>query len=255
MAGECSISSHWNCSHNWSDDCNTEGFLLYYSESEKKSFDKRGYFNFHPKGVIPIGGCIVQPTSDPVQEYVIQISSESFLNGTVGLAAETRFDQERWLQGLREAARITLENSRMGESIIRDLETQGLQLNKEKQCCVVFYLNNFYSSITKEIISRCDVYNTVLRATIRQRHGGQSIRGTGMPQWNVLGKAKPSSKAVRQRCRFQEKVLQEADQLSPLYLCCVKTSDMGKAEFRHGRVTSKKGTVEFRYHHTDEFRN
>nr|CAD7257829.1 unnamed protein product [Timema shepardi] len=56
--------------------------------------------------------------------------------GTVGLAAETRFDQERWLQGLREAARITLENSRMGESIIRDLETQGLQLNKEKQCCV-----------------------------------------------------------------------------------------------------------------------
>nr|CAD7405733.1 unnamed protein product [Timema poppensis] len=105
-------------------------------KSEKKCFDKRGYFNFHPKGVIPIGGCIVQPTSDPVQEYVIQISSDSFLNGTVGLAAETRFDQERWLQGLREAARITLENSRMGESIIRDLETQGLQLNKEKQCCV-----------------------------------------------------------------------------------------------------------------------
>ncbi|CAG2063561.1 unnamed protein product, partial [Timema podura] len=63
-------------------------------------------------------------------------SETGLKEGTVGLAAETRFDQERWLQGLREAARITLENSRMGESIIRDLETQGLQLNKEKQCCV-----------------------------------------------------------------------------------------------------------------------
>jgi hypothetical protein len=30
----------------------------------------------------------------------------------------------------------TWENSRMGESIIRDLESQGLQLNKEKQSYV-----------------------------------------------------------------------------------------------------------------------
>ncbi|XP_046992275.1 pleckstrin homology domain-containing family D member 1-like isoform X2 [Schistocerca americana] len=113
-----------------------EGFLLYYSENEKKSFDKRGYFNIHPKGVLPIGGCIIQPSSDVGQEYIIKIGSDSFINGPVILAAETQFDQERWIQGLQEAARITWENSRMGESIIRDLESQGLKLNKEKQSYV-----------------------------------------------------------------------------------------------------------------------
>lgn len=113
-----------------------EGFLLYYSENEKKSFDKRGYFNIHPKGVLPIGGCIIQASSDVSQEYVIKISSDTFINGPVTLAAETQFDQERWIQGLQEAARITWENSRMGESIIRDLESQGLKLNKEKQSYV-----------------------------------------------------------------------------------------------------------------------
>ncbi|XP_023718303.1 pleckstrin homology domain-containing family D member 1 [Cryptotermes secundus] len=113
-----------------------EGFLLYYSESEKKVFDKKGCFNIHPKGVIPVGGCIIQASTELGQDYVIRITSDSFVHGSVALGTETRYDQDRWIQVLQEAARITWENSRMGESIIRDLESQGLQLNKEKQSYV-----------------------------------------------------------------------------------------------------------------------
>jgi hypothetical protein len=57
-----------------------EGFLLYYSESEKKAFDKRGCFNIHPKGVIPVGGCIIQASTELGQDYVIRIASDSFVH-------------------------------------------------------------------------------------------------------------------------------------------------------------------------------
>jgi hypothetical protein len=57
-----------------------EGFLLYYSESEKKVFDKKGYFNIHPKGVIPVGGCIIQASTELGQDYVIRITSDSFVH-------------------------------------------------------------------------------------------------------------------------------------------------------------------------------
>ncbi|KAJ9596117.1 hypothetical protein L9F63_012701, partial [Diploptera punctata] len=113
-----------------------EGFLVYYSESEKKVFEKKGCFNIHPKGVIPVGGCIIQASSDAGQDHVIKILSDTFIHGAVFLGMETKYDQDRWVQALQEAARITWENCRMGESIIRDLESQGLQLNKEKQSYV-----------------------------------------------------------------------------------------------------------------------
>ncbi|PSN45993.1 hypothetical protein C0J52_09781 [Blattella germanica] len=123
-----------------------EGFLLYYSENEKKVFDKKGCFNIHPKGVIPVGGCIIQTSKDFGQDYVINISSDSFIHGSVALGTETKYDQDRWVQVLQEAARITWENSRMGESIIRDLESQGLQLNKEKQSYVGKHKCKLYMS-------------------------------------------------------------------------------------------------------------
>ncbi|XP_071453636.1 pleckstrin homology domain-containing family D member 1-like isoform X2 [Hetaerina americana] len=113
-----------------------EGFLLYYPESEKKTFVKRGYLNIHPKGVIPLGGCVIEPAADLGQDYMIWIKNDDFINGNLSLAVENKYDQDKWVEVLREAARITWDNTRMGESIIRDLETQGLQLNKEKQSYV-----------------------------------------------------------------------------------------------------------------------
>jgi hypothetical protein len=53
---------------------------LYYSESEKKVFDKIGCFNIHPKGVIPVGGCIIQASTELGQDCVIRITSESFVH-------------------------------------------------------------------------------------------------------------------------------------------------------------------------------
>ena len=57
-----------------------DGFLLYYSEGEKKTFDKKKYFNIHPKGVIPLGGCHIQTYSDMFHEYIIQIHNDNFIN-------------------------------------------------------------------------------------------------------------------------------------------------------------------------------
>ncbi|UYV83113.1 PLEKHD1 [Cordylochernes scorpioides] len=92
------------------------GFLLYYSENEKKSFDKKGTFNIHPKGVIPLGGCSVKPIQDCSNPFLIKITSDEFKWDHVLLLADTPMERERW-------------------TLIRELESQGLQLSKEKQDC------------------------------------------------------------------------------------------------------------------------
>ncbi|GAB6021701.1 pleckstrin y domain containing, D (with coiled-coil domains) member 1 [Chamberlinius hualienensis] len=110
-----------------------EGFLLYYPENERKGFEKRGHLNIHPKGVIPLGGCTIDPVCDNNQEYAIHIKSNEFNNGFVAIAADNHYEREKWLQMLQEASRITWKNTQLGESLIRQLEHQGLQLCREKQ--------------------------------------------------------------------------------------------------------------------------
>ena len=57
-----------------------EGFLLYYPESEKKLFEKRGGFNIHPRGAVPLAGCTIVTASEPGQNYVINVRNEEFIN-------------------------------------------------------------------------------------------------------------------------------------------------------------------------------
>ncbi|KAM8807155.1 pleckstrin homology domain-containing family D member 1 [Eudromia elegans] len=109
-----------------------ESFLLYYAESEKKSFESNKYFNIHPKGVIPLGGCIVEPKEEPGMPYAIKISHEDF-HGNIVLAAESEFEQAQWLEMLQESGKVTWKNAQLGEAMIESLEAQGLQLAKEKQ--------------------------------------------------------------------------------------------------------------------------
>ncbi|KFP53982.1 Pleckstrin homology domain-containing family D member 1, partial [Cathartes aura] len=109
-----------------------ESFLLYYAESEKKSFESNKYFNIHPKGVIPLGGCIVEPKEEPSMPYAIKISHEDF-HGNIVLAAESEFEQAQWLEMLQESGKVTWKNAQLGEAMIESLEAQGLQLAKEKQ--------------------------------------------------------------------------------------------------------------------------
>jgi hypothetical protein len=65
-----------------------DSFLLYYSEGEKKSFEKRGgaggWFNLRPKGVVPLGGSSVRTSSEPGQDYVIHIMSDEFQHVSFG---------------------------------------------------------------------------------------------------------------------------------------------------------------------------
>ncbi|XP_032261302.1 pleckstrin homology domain-containing family D member 1 isoform X2 [Phoca vitulina] len=109
-----------------------ESFLLYYSESEKKNFESNKYFNIHPKGVIPLGGCLVEAKEEPSMPYAMKISHQDF-HGNILLAAESEFEQTQWLEMLQESGKVTWKNAQLGEAMIKSLEAQGLQLAKEKQ--------------------------------------------------------------------------------------------------------------------------
>ncbi|XP_059808074.1 pleckstrin homology domain-containing family D member 1 isoform X2 [Hypanus sabinus] len=109
-----------------------DSFLLYYAENERKNFESNKYFNIHPKGVIPLGGCIVEAKEEANMPFVMKISHDDF-HGNILLAAETEFDQQHWLQMLQESGKVTWQNAQLGEAMIGSLEAQGLQLAKEKQ--------------------------------------------------------------------------------------------------------------------------
>ncbi|XP_002735487.2 pleckstrin homology domain-containing family D member 1-like [Saccoglossus kowalevskii] len=109
-----------------------EGFLLYYSENEKKDFEKKRHFNIHPKGVIPLGNSIISSIDDPLRNWSFKIEHEDY-NGVICLAADTENERERWVEVLRQSGRVTWKNAQLGDTMIQTLETQGLQLAKESQ--------------------------------------------------------------------------------------------------------------------------
>ncbi|XP_077395017.1 pleckstrin homology domain-containing family D member 1 [Festucalex cinctus] len=109
-----------------------DSFLLYYAESEKRSFESSRIFNIHPKGVIPLGGCVVTATEDMGMPFGLMISLEDF-SGTIVVAAESEDEQLHWMEMLQESGKVTWKNAQLGEAMIESLEAQGLQLAKEKQ--------------------------------------------------------------------------------------------------------------------------
>ncbi|XP_064174950.1 pleckstrin homology domain-containing family D member 1 [Anguilla rostrata] len=109
-----------------------DSFLLYYAENEKRNFDTNRYFNIHPKGVIPLGGCVVTPKEEQGMPFAMTITHEDF-TGDVVLAADSESDQAQWVELLQESGKVTWKNAQLGEAMIESLEAQGLQLAKEKQ--------------------------------------------------------------------------------------------------------------------------
>ncbi|XP_036398882.1 pleckstrin homology domain-containing family D member 1 [Megalops cyprinoides] len=109
-----------------------DSFLLYYAENEKRNFDTNRYFNIHPKGVIPLAGCVVVPSDEQGMPFAMTITHEDF-TGNVVLAAESEAEQAQWLEMLQESGKVTWKNAQLGEAMIESLEAQGLQLAKEKQ--------------------------------------------------------------------------------------------------------------------------
>ncbi|XP_056283213.1 pleckstrin homology domain-containing family D member 1 isoform X2 [Pseudoliparis swirei] len=109
-----------------------DSFLLYYAESERRNFETNRYFNIHPKGVIPLGGCVVATNEDMGMPFAIAVNLEDF-TGTVVLAAESGEEQVQWMEMLQESGKVTWKNAQLGEAMIDSLGNQGLQLAKEKQ--------------------------------------------------------------------------------------------------------------------------
>ncbi|XP_054470425.1 pleckstrin homology domain-containing family D member 1 [Anoplopoma fimbria] len=109
-----------------------DSFLLYYAESERRSFESNRYFNIHPKGVIPLGGCVVSSNENMGMPFAIVVNLEDF-TGTIVLAAESGEEQVQWMEMLQESGKVTWRNAQLGEAMIESLEAQGLQLAKEKQ--------------------------------------------------------------------------------------------------------------------------
>ncbi|KAK5857942.1 hypothetical protein PBY51_011151 [Eleginops maclovinus] len=109
-----------------------DSFLLYYAESEKRSFESSRIFNIHPKGVIPLGGCVVSANENMGMPFAIVINLEDF-TGTIVLAAEAEAEQLQWMEMLQDSGKVTWKNCQLGEAMIESLEAQGLQLAKEKQ--------------------------------------------------------------------------------------------------------------------------
>ncbi|ELU12925.1 hypothetical protein CAPTEDRAFT_155422, partial [Capitella teleta] len=110
-----------------------DGFVLYYPDNERKEFErKKGCFNIHPRGILPLGGCSVQPYSEPGHPFAISIRSEE-LDGCMILGADTEYERDKWIQIITQSTRITWNNARLGDSMIEHLESQGLQMAQEKQ--------------------------------------------------------------------------------------------------------------------------
>ncbi|RXM97019.1 Pleckstrin homology domain-containing family D member 1 [Acipenser ruthenus] len=84
------------------------------------------------QGVIPLGGCLVEPKEQASMPFAMTISHEDF-HGNIVLAAESEPEQAQWLELLRESGKVTWNNAQLGEAMIESLEAQGLQLTKEKQ--------------------------------------------------------------------------------------------------------------------------
>ncbi|GFS15425.1 pleckstrin homology domain-containing family D member 1 [Elysia marginata] len=109
-----------------------DGFLMYYDANEKKDYEKREYFNIHPKGVLPLGECTFKSCKEPQQPFCFLIESPE-IDGKLVLAAESAYERDQWLEILESSRRVTWKNSQLGDEMIRRLEDQGLQMAIEKQ--------------------------------------------------------------------------------------------------------------------------
>ncbi|XP_071787549.1 uncharacterized protein [Asterias amurensis] len=109
-----------------------EGYLLYYAENEKKDFDRKRYFNMHPKGVIPLGGALVSPSTDPIKMWAIKIDHDE-LQGPIFISTDSENEREKWMEVMKKSSRVTWRNAELGETMIQTLEQQSLELARDSQ--------------------------------------------------------------------------------------------------------------------------
>ena len=110
-----------------------EGFLLYYSEADGRTFEKSNLFNIHPKGVIPLGGCTVSRIEIPGHRNSIAIQHESFCGGSVVMATGDKKSQDLWVDKINASSRVTWKNSALGAKLVQDFTQHTQDLIEDKQ--------------------------------------------------------------------------------------------------------------------------
>ena len=110
-----------------------EGFLLYYSESEGRTFEKSNLFNIHPKGVIPLGGCTVSRMEVPGHRNSISIQHDNFYGGAVVMATSDKKSQDIWVDRIAASSRVTWKNSALGAKLVQDFTQHTHDLIEDKQ--------------------------------------------------------------------------------------------------------------------------
>ncbi|XP_025104255.1 pleckstrin homology domain-containing family D member 1-like isoform X3 [Pomacea canaliculata] len=109
-----------------------DGFLMYYADNEKKEYEKREFFNIHPKGIVPLGECHITPLQEPGHPFCLKLESHE-IDGTLLLAAETEHERNKWQEIMERSRRVTWRNTHLSAEMIRQLENEGLLMAREKQ--------------------------------------------------------------------------------------------------------------------------
>uniref|UniRef100_W5NA37 Pleckstrin homology and coiled-coil domain containing D1 n=1 Tax=Lepisosteus oculatus TaxID=7918 RepID=W5NA37_LEPOC len=110
-----------------------DSFLQYYAENERKNFETNRYFNIHPKVVIPLGGCVVEPKEEQGMPFAMNISHEGF-HGNIVLAVESESEQAQWLELLQESGKVTSKTGGGGRVYkLKSLPGGTFTLTKEKR--------------------------------------------------------------------------------------------------------------------------
>lgn len=112
-----------------------EGFLLYYPEAESKNFDRKHHFNIHPKGCIPLGGCMVEEGVSGAQKFAIKVTNSNF-RGEIWVSADNQTKCDEWVKALKEAGTVTWRNAQLGERIIGQLEVKSKQMTEEMNTAI-----------------------------------------------------------------------------------------------------------------------
>ena len=110
-----------------------EGFLLYYSESDGRTFERSNLFNIHPKGVIPLGGCTATRMEIPGHKNSISIHHDSFYGGAVVMATNDKKSQDLWVDKISASSRVTWKNSALGAKLVQDFTQHTHELIEDKQ--------------------------------------------------------------------------------------------------------------------------
>ncbi|XP_078490805.1 uncharacterized protein LOC100179678 [Ciona intestinalis] len=112
-----------------------DSFMFYYGETEKKIFDTK-VFNIHPKGVIPLGDCMIEEATLPNLPFGIRIlpaNADKSDASALYLGADDEDSKQEWIRAIEQSSKITTLNAELSETMIRSLQEQLISVSKERQ--------------------------------------------------------------------------------------------------------------------------